>query len=150
MTVLQDLLKSESCRGRGGKTVLRMNPKIQMRRSKATLCCAAGAWTFALLVGACAEQPSLPRPGDDDYPGVRYPSEAFRLHEEGTAIVRVRIRRDGTVESAKLLKSSGFQDLDDEAVAVFYRIKKFPLAADDVKPGIAVFEQDMPITFSLK
>ena len=121
-----------------------------MRQSKAIMRRVAGACALCLLFSACAQQSRQADPWDDDYPHIRYPAHAVSAHEEGTASVRVRIRRDGTLESAKLLKSSGFEDLDDEAVAVFYRIRKFPAVADDISPDVKVFQRDMPITFSLK
>ncbi len=122
----------------------------RMRRPKAIMRRTAGLCALCFLFSACAQQSRQPDPRDDDYPHIRYPAHAVSEHEEGTASVRVRIRRDGTLESAKLLKSSGFEDLDDEAVAVFYRIRKFPAVADDVSPDVKVFQRDMPITFSLK
>lgn len=55
-----------------------------------------------------------------------YPPFAIRLDEEGSAIVHIVLTSDGTVLSESLTKSSGFSDLDKEALAVVIRSQPLP------------------------
>lgn len=45
-----------------------------------------------------------------------YPTKAAERGEQGTSLLRVTVRRDGTVESVKLIESSGANTLDREAI----------------------------------
>jgi len=80
---------------------------------------------------------------------LRYPPMAARRGQQGTVLVKVRMQRDGTVESIKLVKGAGTGSLDDEAQAVFKRIGKLPPLPKDFLPTAAAFEFEIPITFRL-
>jgi protein TonB len=53
---------------------------------------------------------------DNIYNVWNYPERA-RLHEEqGTCLLRIVVSREGTIDDVQLLESSGFRDLDEEAI----------------------------------
>lgn len=54
-------------------------------------------------------------------PPPKYPIEAIRAGHEGTVMVEVHITSDGLVTSARVEQSSGFQELDNAAVASAYQ-----------------------------
>ena len=81
--------------------------------------------------------------------GLRYPRMALRQGGEGTALVKVRMKRDGTIESVALVKSAGSTSLDAEAQAVFRRIGKFPPLPENFLPTASEFQFEIPITFKL-
>ncbi len=80
---------------------------------------------------------------------LRYPRMALRQGREGTALVKVRMKRDGTIESVALVKSAGSASLDAEAQAVFRRIGKFPPLPENFLPTASEFQFEIPITFKL-
>ncbi len=80
---------------------------------------------------------------------LHYPRMAARQGREGTALVKVRMKRDGTVESVTLVKGTGTPSLNEEAQAVFKRIQKFPPLPNDFLPTAAEFQFEIPITFKL-
>jgi len=80
---------------------------------------------------------------------LRYPRMALRQGREGTALVKVRMKRDGTIESVALVKSAGTSSLDEEAQAVFKRIGKFPPLPENFLPTASEFQFEIPITFKL-
>jgi TonB family protein len=45
-----------------------------------------------------------------------YSLEARQQHEQGTVLVRLTIAKEGNTQNIRLLKSSGFKDLDDAAL----------------------------------
>jgi periplasmic protein TonB len=57
-------------------------------------------------------------PGSADLPKPAYPEMAKRWGHEGTVVVEITIRAGGRVESAELLASSGYGELDEAAVDV--------------------------------
>lgn len=57
---------------------------------------------------------------------LEYPARSKLLGEEGSALVRISIMRNGTVTLAEIEKSSGFETLDEEAIAVVWRAQPFP------------------------
>lgn len=118
----------------------------------------------ALAQPAPLPVPATPQPGvvghhvSTDYKGLlegkiranlHYPRMARRQGREGTAIVRVRMKRDGSIESVELVKSSGTRALDHEAQAVFDRIGQLPPLPQDFLPRASEFEFEVPITFKL-
>jgi TonB family protein len=103
-------------------------------------CVAAILW----LMTGCAGQPQAAHRGQ-----VRYPVSAIRNKEEGTAVVKIRMKRDGTVEDTTLEKSSGWADLDQAALAAVQSAGKFTPVADDVFPEQQEFTFTLPISFSL-
>jgi TonB family C-terminal domain len=81
---------------------------------------------------------------------LQYPIQAARQGREGTAQVRVLMKRDGTIEKVALVKRTGSLPLDKEAVAVFSRIHKFPPLPDSFMPTASEFQFELPITFRLR
>lgn len=79
---------------------------------------------------------------------LEYPALSKLLGEEGGVLVRVLIKRDGTLVSAGIEESSGFEALDEEAVAVVLRAQPFP-PPPIVIPGdpITLF---MPVEFHVE
>lgn len=61
-----------------------------------------------------------------------YPEPAADNDESGTAVIKVIIARDGTVQDVRLLKSSIYRLLDLNTMEVF-RNKKMPPLPDDLK-----------------
>jgi TonB family protein len=57
---------------------------------------------------------------------LEYPARSKLLGEEGSAVVRILIMRNGTVTLVEIEKSSGFETLDEEAIAVVWRAQPFP------------------------
>jgi len=97
-----------------------------------------------------AAQASSAASFDADYlnnPPPRYPISAFRERAQGTVVLRAQVMEDGTSGAVNLHKSSGFDSLDEAAVATVKRWR-FKPATKDGKP----VEQwvNIPITFSLK
>ena len=68
---------------------------------------------------------------------VEYPKMAKMRHQEGAAIVAISLDASGTPTSATVEKSSGFQSLDDAAVAAVKAAAPYPApaAAGDVVRG---------------
>lgn len=59
-------------------------------------------------------------------PAPRYPTDARRRHEEGTVRLRVVITVEGRVKEIGVAKSSGFDSLDDAALAAVKRWRFVP------------------------
>jgi periplasmic protein TonB len=57
----------------------------------------------------------------------RYPDDARRRHESGTALVDVRLDRSGEVVAEALSRTTGFTSFDAEALALVRRAT--PLSA---------------------
>lgn len=83
-------------------------------------------------------------PGEGDYPDT-----SRRLKEEGDTIIAILILADGSVGEVRVEKSSGFQRLDDAAVA-FYKSGK-PKFNPGTKAGqpIAAWKT-LKVTWKLK
>ncbi len=80
---------------------------------------------------------------------LRYPPIARRQGREGSPTVRVRMQRDGTLISVRLVDSSGTDSLDREAQEVFYRIGKLPPMPADFMPDASEFVFQLAINFKL-
>ncbi len=80
---------------------------------------------------------------------IQYPLGAMAHREEGQALVRVVVERDGTIDSATLWKSTGFAELDQEATAVFYRMKSLPPLPEGQGSDLQRFTVELPVVFSL-
>ncbi len=71
-------------------------------------------------------------PGIDREPGVlamphpEYPSASARRGEQGTAIVEIDVRADGSPATVRLLRSSGFRLLDNAAIDAARRARYRP------------------------
>lgn len=87
----------------------------------------------AAVTAKAAPTPQLPQlvlPSTDaDYlqnPKPPYPSLSKRLGEQGKVIVRVLIGVDGTAQKAEIKQSSGFERLDQAALATVLRWRYVP------------------------
>ncbi|NGY05464.1 energy transducer TonB [Solimonas terrae] len=77
----------------------------------------------------------------------KYPWSARQYDQQGDVIVRMHLARDGRVLSVRLIRSSGYASLDDEARDVILRIGRFPPFPFDYLPQVAEFDIDQPVTF---
>lgn len=78
----------------------------------------------------------------------KYPSTERNARIEGTAIVRLLINTDGSVEEAVIVSSSGNSNLDNAAVNACYKWK-FISAKNNVGQKIRCYA-NLPITFKLR
>ncbi|BAV65344.1 TonB family protein [Sphingobium cloacae] len=78
----------------------------------------------------------------------RYPRMAMARRQQGIPYVRIVIDREGKVLSSRLERSSGFSDLDREAVALPKRASPLPKPPAD-KPGDTL-ELVVPVEFFLR
>lgn len=76
-----------------------------------------------------------------------YPESARETGEQGVAYVRFRVDRSGNVLFSALAKSSGYDDLDDEVLALVKRAS--PFAAPPPGTPDAQLEMVVPVTFDL-
>lgn len=79
---------------------------------------------------------------------LRYPAQARQLGAMGTAYVRVSVARDGRVQEARLLQSSGNGSLDSEAQDVIRRISRFAPVPQARCAGYDIIVVDQPIRFA--
>lgn len=77
----------------------------------------------------------------------QYPESAREAGEQGVAYVRFRLDRSGNVLAVSLSKSSGYDDLDDEVLALVKRAS--PLPAPPAGVPDAQLEMAVPVTFDL-
>jgi protein TonB len=77
----------------------------------------------------------------------QYPRAAMARRQQGVPYIRFVMDRDGKVLSSRLERSSGFPDLDREAVALPRRASPLPKPPDD-KPGDTL-ELVVPVEFFL-
>ncbi|NRA82263.1 MAG: energy transducer TonB [Gammaproteobacteria bacterium] len=77
----------------------------------------------------------------------RYPRVARRMRKQGMPIITFTVNRNGKVLGASLVKSSGIDSLDQEALALTYRAQPLP------RPPISVTGEKLtltlPINFSI-
>lgn len=78
----------------------------------------------------------------------RYPSDAQLNHQQGVAYLRFTMDRHGKVLSASIEKSSGFELLDQETLALIHRAAPLPIPPPEVT-GDPV-ELVVPVEFFLK
>ncbi len=77
----------------------------------------------------------------------QYPVRAKSKGVEGTVQVLFRLRRDGRVLDAQVMRSSGETDLDVEAIATLYRAEPLPSIPGEMPDELRVL---LPIAFSLR
>jgi protein TonB len=77
-----------------------------------------------------------------------YPSAARFRRAEGVAYLRFAMRRDGTVASFRIERSSGHEDLDDSVMEMIRRASPLPRPPPEM-PGDPV-ELVVPVRFSLR
>ncbi len=78
---------------------------------------------------------------------IRYPAEARLNHAEGTVIVKIVVNDSGEIESLKIVQSSGYALLDEEALALLRRISPLKLREPLGKASVALKQ---PIRYSLR
>jgi protein TonB len=78
----------------------------------------------------------------------RYPNLAQFRHQEGVVQLRFTMDRQGHVLSAQIAKSSGYDALDDETLALIHRAEPLPPPPADV-PG-QTLSLTVPVQFFLK
>jgi protein TonB len=78
---------------------------------------------------------------------LRYPGEAKRARQQGTAYVHFRMNRDGHVLSASLERSSGYPALDDAALETVRRADPLPKIPPDRPDEV---DLTVPIEFDLE
>jgi periplasmic protein TonB len=78
----------------------------------------------------------------------RYPSAAQLRHQQGVAYLRFTMDRHGKVLSANIDKSSGFDALDEETLALIHRAEPLPSPPPEV-PGDPI-QLRVPVQFFLK
>lgn len=79
-----------------------------------------------------------------------YPDEALSKKWGGKATVRISVNAQGKVLTVSLLKSSGKQSLDEEALATVRRASPLPKPPSDLIQGQASYSFGVPITFDYK
>lgn len=79
---------------------------------------------------------------------IQYPSKAKENHWEGRAVCQFIIEKDGSISNAEIIRSSGFQLLDIEAMRAILNMPNWTSGkqnGDSVRVKFA-----LPITFKLQ
>ena len=79
---------------------------------------------------------------------LRYPLMAQRQNEQGPALVHISFDRGGTLLSVALVKSTGYNELDWEAVALVKRAQPLPAIPDCFH--MTQLSTDLPVNFALR
>lgn len=78
-----------------------------------------------------------------------FPRERMLRMDQGTSVVELLVRRDGTLARApRVIRSSGFDDLDGAAIAAIRRAVPLSPLPDDLAPGRPSLQIRVPIEFS--
>ena len=77
-----------------------------------------------------------------------YPSSARRRRSQGTAVLNFTLGRDGTVRQAQIERSSGFQALDREVLAMIKRANPLPPFPEDFEQQSITLS--VPVQFRLR
>lgn len=77
----------------------------------------------------------------------RYPRGAMAQRQQGVPYIRFVMDREGHVLSTTIERSSGFPDLDREAVALPRRAQPLPKPPADKLPGQPTIELVVPVEF---
>ncbi len=81
----------------------------------------------------------------------KYPNTSRRAKEEGKAGVTFRVFADGSVDSIQLTKSSGYAELDEEALSMVKRAAPYPKFPNSLnRRGVTELEVRSSINFSIK
>lgn len=98
---------------------------------------------------AAPAAPMLPPRPDPTHPNGKppYPPSSARMGEEGTVLLNVYVKTDGTVQEARILKSSGFSKLDQSAVKYAVRTYRYIPAMNGKTPVAAWFR--VSVTFRM-
>ncbi len=77
----------------------------------------------------------------------RYPSDALQKSEQGVVVLSFSLDRSGHVLARRIVRSSGFADLDDEVMAMIVRAEPLPsFPANMPQPRL---DLTVPIRFSM-
>lgn len=79
-------------------------------------------------------------------PAPDYPRKAKRLLEEGEVLIRLVINADGSLKRGEVARSSGYDDLDQAAMAAVSRIRCNPYVENGQAIPVMTIQ---PITFKL-
>ncbi len=80
---------------------------------------------------------------------LRFPRERALAMDQGVSIYDVRVRRDGTLARApRLVRTSGYDDLDRAALAAIRAATPFSPLPDDLAPDLDMLPLRLPIEFS--
>ncbi|WP_157069134.1 TonB family protein [Sandaracinus amylolyticus] len=78
-----------------------------------------------------------------------FPRERAMRMDQGTSVVELVVRRDGTLARApRVVRSSGFDDFDGAAIAAIRSTIPFSPLPDDLVPGRESLRIRMPLEFS--
>ncbi|MCB1633956.1 MAG: energy transducer TonB [Xanthomonadales bacterium] len=80
-------------------------------------------------------------------PKLRYPAAARRAGDEGTVLLRLRLRHDGYLAAREVLRSSGSRALDGAALAWVDKCSFSPPATD---AGTMEVMASLPVSFQLR
>ncbi|MXW53083.1 MAG: energy transducer TonB [Gammaproteobacteria bacterium] len=81
----------------------------------------------------------------------KYPNASRRAKEEGKAGVTFRVFADGRVDSIQLTKSTGYAELDEEALSMVKRASPYPKFPNSLnRRGVTELEVRSSINFSIK
>jgi protein TonB len=78
----------------------------------------------------------------------RYPDEARPRREQGGALVRFTLDREGRIVASAVVESSGSRLLDAEALEVLTRAAPLPAPPDELEG--ATFDLELPIRFRIR
>jgi TonB family protein len=141
-----------------------MTPVLRGMKACAWVALALGGFSFSLqasepsAVQSAAPAAVSPTAYRSQFAAVlqsnlHYPPYARQIQAEGTAWVRVRINRAGEFLSVVLIRSSGHESLDAEAMAVWARMsaeQAWIPVPDKLNPGQKQFAFDVPVNFALE
>lgn len=72
----------------------------------------------------------------EDLPRPQYPPIAFRLNEQGSVRLAIRVEANGSASHVEVVRSSGFPRLDDAARRAGYRWRYIPRNGGSPTPGV--------------
>ena len=102
---------------------------------------------MALLVASACQSPPATPPRLAAPALVQYPEELWDAGAEGTTLLRLYVRADGSIDSAQVNRSSGFPGLDDAAVDGVSSLRFEPARQGDRPVGAWV---RLPVQFRLQ
>lgn len=79
---------------------------------------------------------------------MKYPESAVKANQQGVAVVGFVVQKDGTVSDVHIIKSTGYEVLDNEAMRVVKAMPAWEPGKQDGKPVNVKYS--MPITFRYK
>ena len=80
-------------------------------------------------------------------PKPHYPLASRQLREQGLVIVKLCVNEQGIVNQVSLIRSSGFQGLDNSALKALASWRFAPIKSTAISPSIQCFQS--PVQFSL-